>query len=271
MSSTEEYLLGMQPAEIARLEQQHAVWRALTNRLWDLAGFGAGWTIVDLGSGPGFTSVELAGRVGHSGRVIAVDASATATDRLRATTRSKRLENVHVITADAREFDPAPWKPDGLFARWLFCFIERPEDLVRRIASGLRTGAVVAVMDYWNYLAIRTEPGHPLFAKVFKAVYDSFAEAGGSLDVAGRLPRLLDAEGLTVTHVEPLCQIGRPGSPLWAWLCSFQQLYLPTMVQKGYLSAVDLETYEVWWRRQDGQKSTILFAPPILGVTAVKR
>lgn len=271
MSSTEEYLLGMQPAEIERLEQQHAVWRAPTNRLWDLAGFGAGQTIVDLGSGPGFTAVELAERIGHSGRVIAVDASATATDRLRAMARSKHLETVHVVTADAREFDPAPWKPDGLFARWLFCFIERPEDLVRGIGSGVRAGAVVAVMDYWNYLAIRTEPSHPMFAKVFKAVYDSFADAGGSLDVAGRLPRLLDAAGLTVTHVEPFCQVGRLGSPLWAWLGSFQQLYLPTLAEKGYLSAADVEAYQMWWRAQEKEQNTILFAPPILGVIAVKR
>ena len=85
-------------------------------------------------------------------------------------------------------FDLSAWNPDGVFARWLFCFLPDPETLVRQVASALRAGATLAVMDYWNYPAIRTEPSTPLFRKVFKAVFDSFADARGSLDVAGRLP-----------------------------------------------------------------------------------
>ena len=33
-----DYLLGVAPEEIARLTQQHAAWRDVTERLWDLAG-----------------------------------------------------------------------------------------------------------------------------------------------------------------------------------------------------------------------------------------
>ena len=57
MSNRSEYLLGMEPAEVARLERQHAVWRAETHKVWELAGFAAGQTIVDLGSGPGFAAL----------------------------------------------------------------------------------------------------------------------------------------------------------------------------------------------------------------------
>jgi SAM-dependent methyltransferase len=267
MVDSQKYLLGMEPAEVRRLEQQHSVWRGLTNRVWDLAGFGAGQTLIDFGSGPGFTSVELAYRVGESGRVIAVDSSGTATDQLRTMTRQKGIENVEVITADASNFDPSPWRPDGLFARWLFCFLRAPELIVRRVSSALGPGAVVAVMDYWNYLAIRMEPSNHLFTKVFRAVYDSF----GSLDVAGRLPALFEAAGLNVTQVEPLCQVGQPGSLLWRWLAEFQQLYLPTLVRKGYLTGTELKEYDAWWREQEEDKTTVLFAPPLLGVIAIKQ
>jgi len=60
MSNGSDYLLGMEPAEVARLERQHAAWHGQTHRVWELAGFGAGQTLVDLGSGPGFAAVELA-------------------------------------------------------------------------------------------------------------------------------------------------------------------------------------------------------------------
>lgn len=264
------YLLGMEPAEVVRLERQHAAWRALTHKVWGLAGFGAGQTIVDLGSGPGFTSVELADVVGELGRVIAVDSSSTATARLRKIVDERAVDNIEIITADVTGFDPSPWSPDGLFARWLFCFLERPEAVVGRLTSGLLVGATVAVMDYWNYLAIRTEPSHPLFTKVFRAVHDSFADAGGSLEVAGQLPAIFDAAGLTVTHVEALCQTGRPGSCVWEWLAEFQRLYLPVLVRKGYLTTTESETYETWWREQEESRNAVLFAPPLLGVIAVK-
>ena len=78
MAANQEYLLGMDPAEIRRLEQQHETWRHQTERVWKLAGFRAGQTIVDLGSGPGFTSLDLVGVVGASGRVVAVDSSTVA-------------------------------------------------------------------------------------------------------------------------------------------------------------------------------------------------
>src|SRR5262245_53120518 len=238
------YLLGMEPAEVARLERQHAAWRASTHTVWAYAGFAAGQTIVDLGSGPGFTSAELAQVVGESGRVIAVDSSSAATDHLRQMAVNRGVTNIEIITADVNEFDPSPWSPDGLFARWLFCFLERPESVVARFASGLRAGATVAVMDYWNYLAIRTEPGNALFKKVFRAVYDSFAAAGGSLDVAGQLPAILDAAGFTVTRVEALCQAGRPGSSVWTWVAEFQKLYLPVLVRNGHLTETESETYQ---------------------------
>jgi len=271
MSNWSDYLLGMEPAEVARLERQHAAWRGQTHRVWELAGFGAGQTLVDLGSGPGFAAVELAQLVGRPGRVIAVDASSTATDQLRKIAEERAIENVEIVTADVAEFDPSPWNPDGLFARWLFSFVERPEAAIARLTSGLRAGATVAVMDYWNYLAMRTEPASPLFAKVFRAVYDSFADAGGSLDIAGRLPAMFDRVGLTVTHVEALCQTGQPGSSVWEWVAEFQRLYLPVLVRKGYLTQSESEIYQAWWRTQEENRTAVLFGPPLLGVIGVKK
>jgi SAM-dependent methyltransferase len=270
MAANEEYLLGMKPAEVRRLEQQHETWRDHTERVWKLAGFRAGQTLVDLGSGPGFTSLDLAGVVGESGRVVAVDSSAVATDTVREAARRRGIANVEVVTADVSRFDLSAWNPDGVFARWLFCFLPDPEKLVRQVASGLRAGAILAVMDYWNYLALRSEPSTPLFRKVFHAVFDSFTDAGGSLEVAGRLPALFAATGFRVTQIEPLCQVGRPGSPVWHWVTAFQTLYLPTLVQKKYLTRAELERYENWWREQERNENTILFAPPVLGVIGVK-
>jgi len=264
------YLLGMSAPEIARLERQHDVWRSHTTRIWSLAGFGVGQTLVDLGCGPGFTSLELAAIVGPSGRVIAVDASVTAIDHLRVEAARRQVTNIEAVPADVNSVDVSRWKPHGVFARWLFSFLANPEGVVRHIAEVLPPGATAVVMDYWNYLAIQTEPAAPIFREVFQAVHESFARAGGSLDVAGQIPAFFNASGLTVTATEPCAQTGRPGSPVWRWLDEFQKLYLPTLVEKSLLTRAELDEYERWWAEQSNNPNALFFTPPILAVIGVK-
>jgi len=265
------YPLGASAAEFARLRRQHETWRGPTEAVWRLAGFEAGHSIVDLGCGPGFTAFDLARLVGERGRVLGVDASATAAAEARDAARRQDLPNVRIVTAAADEVDLSSEQPDGIFARWLFCYLSDPAVVLRHVAGRLRSGGVVAVMDYWHYLAIRTEPPSPLFDAVFQAVYQSFGDAGGSLDVAGALPRHCEAAGLSVRHVEPVSAIGRPGSPVWAWIGDFQALYLPTLVERGYLTPEASADYLAWWNGLEGSTTAFVFAPPMLSVVAVKR
>jgi len=60
-----------------------------------------GATVADVGAGDGFLTVRLARAVGASGRVVAVDVSARALDRLRARLDRERLTNVETIKGDA--------------------------------------------------------------------------------------------------------------------------------------------------------------------------
>jgi SAM-dependent methyltransferase len=264
------YPLGSSPAEIKRLRRQHETWRGPTEAAWRLAGFERGHTIIDLGCGPGFTTFDLAKLVGDGGRVVGVDASATASAAARDGAARQNLRNVHIETSPADEVDLSSEQPDGIFARWVFCYLSDPAAVLRHVAGYLRPGGVVAVMDYWHYLAIRTEPRSPLFDNVFRAVHQSFGDAGGSLDVAGALPRLCVAAGLSVREVEPVSAIGRPGSPVWAWIADFQALYLPTLVERGYLTREAAAEYLVWWNGLEGSATAFVFAPPMLSVVAVK-
>ena len=264
------YPLGSSPAEIERLRHQHETWRSPTEALWRLAGFGPGQSIVDLGCGPGLTTFDLARLVGERGRVLGVDVSATAAAAARDARRRQGLPNVRIVTAAADDVDLSFEQPDGIFARWLFCYLSDPAAVLRQVAGRLRSGGVLAVMDYWHYLAIRTEPRSPLFDNVFRAVYQSFGDAGGSLDVAGALPRHCAAAGLSVRHVEPVSAIGRPGSPIWAWIGDFQALYLPTLVERGYLMPGAVSDYLAWWNSLEGSATAFVFAPPMLSVVAMK-
>lgn len=264
------YLLGMAPEEIERLTQQHAAWRGMTDRLWDLAGIGAGQSVVDLGSGPGLTTMDLARRVGSTGRVVAVDSSAPAITGLRAAVSAAGFGHVEALLSDVLTVDLAALRPDIVAARWLFWVLPDPAALVARVAAALPPGGSLVVMDYCNYHGIGSEPATPLFERIFRAVEQSCADSGGSLSVAGRMPALMRAAGLRVDHVEPLQQVGRPGTPVWTWVSNFQRLYFPTLVARGYITPSELGEFTEWWDTVGRNPDSLFFAPPMLGVVAVK-
>ncbi len=271
MAGREEYLLGMADAEIRRLERQHQAWRAVTDRIWDVAGIGAGSTVVELGCGPGYATVDLARRVGPEGRVVGIDASARAVAVLRERAARYGLDNVEVATGEVTEVDVSPWAPDAVVARWLFCYLPGPEALVARIARQMAPGSRLAVLDYWNYQAVHAEPATALFRAVFRAVEASFAAAGGSLQVGGRLPAWLERHGVAVERVELLGGIARPGEPLWRWVAEFLELYLPSLVAKGALSAGDLAAHRAEWAERERTPGAILHLPPVVGVVGTRR
>ena len=87
MSATDgqTYPFGYGDEELQRLGEQHRVWEEENQRFLSRVGFGRGNTLVDLGCGPGFTTLDLARRVGPMGRIIAVDRDGeTSIPRLRA-------------------------------------------------------------------------------------------------------------------------------------------------------------------------------------------
>ncbi|HSM13025.1 MAG TPA: methyltransferase domain-containing protein [Thermoanaerobaculia bacterium] len=264
----DEYLLGMDPLEVARLGRQHEAWREPTARVLDAVGIRPGTTVVDLGCGPGFTTLELATRVGPEGRVVAVDASERALAELGRRLERAGLRNVEPLRSEVLEADLSAVRPDVVFTRWLLCYLAEPGRLVARIASWLPPGGRFAAIDYWNYRAIHAEPPTPRFERVFRKVAESFAAAGGSLEVAGRLPALCERAGLEVERVEQLSPVARPGEPLWLWVEEFLGLYLPKLVERGTLDPGEAAAHGEEWSERAATPGALLFLPPVLGIVA---
>jgi SAM-dependent methyltransferase len=95
------YVLGTQDEEIARLGLQHQVWRSRVLDTWAAAGFTKGQTIVDLGCGPGYATLDLAEIVGASGRVIAIDRSRRFLDALEQSALERGISHIETLEGDA--------------------------------------------------------------------------------------------------------------------------------------------------------------------------
>src|SRR2546426_12762513 len=103
MSREKDYVLGTHDDEIARLGLQHRVWRPRALDAWRRAGFTMGQTILDIGCGPGYATLDLAEIVGPAGRVVALDRSRRFLDVLEANRLQRGLENISVVEMELDE------------------------------------------------------------------------------------------------------------------------------------------------------------------------
>lgn len=79
--------------------------RVYAERLVALANLQPGQTVLDAGAGTGFATLAIAGRVGPSGRVVAIDLSAGMLAEARAAVVAAGVANVEILQADAANLE----------------------------------------------------------------------------------------------------------------------------------------------------------------------
>jgi SAM-dependent methyltransferase len=162
--------------------------RGLAPQLADFAGVAAGQRVLDVGSGPGALTVELAERVGPDA-VVAVDPSAPFVDALRS-----RLPDVDASQASAEALPFADGAFDAALAQLVVHFMADPVAGLREMARVTRPGGVVAAC-VWDHagerspLAIFWRAAHD----VDPGVHDESELAGAR---EGHLASLLREAGL---------------------------------------------------------------------------
>jgi SAM-dependent methyltransferase len=265
------YHLGTSDEELDRLGYQHQVWEETTLQLWSAAGFGFGQTLLDLGCGPGFATLELARLVGRPGRVHAIDASTRFIAHLQRCLAAGQVGNVAARSGDVHALDLADGTVDGAFARWLLCFVTEPQRVCDEVARVLRPGGVFVAWDYFNYLAVGVFPERPAICRLFEAYHESAIRNGGSYDVADRLPAMMRRSGLELEQLLPINRVARPGTPVWRWVSRFHANYVPRLVESGLMTGAEADALQVAWSEAEQDPASFFFAPPMLGIIARKR
>ncbi len=103
-----------------------------------LAAAQAGEHVIDIGCGCGDTSVELARRVGASGRVLGIDVSRPMLEVARAQVTQAGWANLEFREADASEA-ALPADTDLLFSRFGVMFFAQPVPALRHLRTSMRS------------------------------------------------------------------------------------------------------------------------------------
>lgn len=108
----------------------------------------AGDRVLEIGAGPGYVSFALAGRVGRSGLVYAVDRSAEALLYLEALQKERGVAQIRTMVADAATLDGADLAPDSALITMVLHHTDDPAGIVGSVARLLPAGAPVVIGEF---------------------------------------------------------------------------------------------------------------------------
>jgi len=127
-------------------ERQAARSGDLSRRFCDLLGLEAGDRVLELGSGPGYTSAKLAVNV-SPGSVYALDRHPEALSHLRERVE-RHVECIHPIAGDVRALPVRFDEPTPAIAAFVFHHLTSPETAVDAVHSTLPPGSALLVAEY---------------------------------------------------------------------------------------------------------------------------
>ena len=157
-----------------------------------------GETIVDIGCGPGYLTVELSRAVGEAGEVIGVDPSADM--RRAAASQCDGFPNVRILdgTASALPLDDA--SADRAASLQVFEYLSDIPGALVEIRRVLRPGGRLVVGDmHWDsWIWHSDEPGR--MATMMKAWDHHLADRC----VPAKLPHMMQQAGYQVETIRPL-------------------------------------------------------------------
>ncbi len=172
-------------------------------------GVAPGWHCLDLGAGAGTISRWLAGRVGPTGRVVALDVD----PRYLPATGPVEAQRADVTAADL-----GTGRYHLVHARLLLMHLPRRTEVLRRAVRALRPGGVL-VLSEWDYSTADTllVRGGPAVREAFDTYQTVLlhlaAAAGSSRDWARAVPVAMEEAGLVDVAAEVHNRLWRGGEP----------------------------------------------------------
>jgi len=267
----QDYVLGTQDEEIARLGVQHGVWRPHVFDAWKRAGIGLGSKVIDVGCGPGFATLDLAAHVGATGHVLAVERSERFRSYLHNQLTTRSVRNVRIADVDLVRDPIDAVGFDAAWCRWVACFVTLPQTLVRSIASTLRRGGIAVFHEYVDYGTWRLLPTSPALGAFVAETMASWRASGGEPDIARVLPAMLEESGCRVLDMRPLVFAVKPSDKMWRWPAGYaragaKRLHELGRVVDDWTGAVTDEIDAA-----EADPASVMITPMVLEVIAERR
>ncbi len=270
MAKEKDYVLGTHDEEIERLGLQNRVWKPRVLDAWRRAGFTAGQTILDIGCGPGYASMDLAEIVGPEGKVIAIDRSRRFLDALERSRTERRLKNIQPVELDLDEGELPLVEADAAWSRWIFLFVKHPRELLARVCSRVKPGGTLVIHEYFDYSTWRLAPRSPELEEFVGLVMKSWRASGGEPDIGLELPNWLQQEGFELKELRPIIEVVPRSNYVWEWPRAYIDVGLDRLGELGWITEARAKEISEAWRRSEAAPHTLVITPGVLEIIAVR-
>ena len=129
--------------------------------LASLIGLADGMTVAEVGAGTGWLSVEIARRVGASGRVFSTELSTSRLTQIRGAAAEAGLTNVTVVEAGEQSSNLPPGCCDAIFMRRVYHHLSDPASVMADLSRALKPGGQLVIVEFESsgFLGMLTRMG----------------------------------------------------------------------------------------------------------------
>lgn len=122
--------------------------RQSTDAMLDMAGIGPGASVLDVAAGAGDQTLDIAQRVGPTGRVLATDLSPVMLELARRNAQQAGLRNVQTLVADGEDLAVASASFDAAVSRLGLMFLPEPLKGLQGMHRALRPGGGICTVVF---------------------------------------------------------------------------------------------------------------------------
>jgi ubiquinone/menaquinone biosynthesis C-methylase UbiE len=267
----EDYILGLHREEIDRLGFQHFIWQEQSHALWKKAGICSGMKVMDIGAGPGFATLDLSQMVGDEGEIIALERSGVYLDYLKNNISKNNINNIEILKQDLNHLVYPENSLDAAYSRWVFSWLERPEDVISKIAKTIKSGGVFALTEYFNWHSLQMIPENKYFERIRLAAFHSWNQMSSEINIAQKLPEILHDNGFDIELIEPVPALGKTHSLIWRWVTGFLLIYSDKLIQMGLLQQSEADDYARELPKIEQNPVSFIFGPQMVNIIARKK
>jgi len=187
----------------SRLDLQSAAHRPFTLDLFSTLGVRPGWRCLDVGSGGGQVTTDLARIVAPSGVAVGIDLDDVIVDLARKEAAAQGVGNVDFRAGAAEELDEGGF--DLAYTRLLLDVVSDPHAVLSKMVSAvIQNGVVIA--EEPEMMSCFCYPPNDAFRHWIEWFRETMRRRGGDPDIGPRLPLLfrsagLDDIGLRIVHL----------------------------------------------------------------------
>jgi ubiquinone/menaquinone biosynthesis C-methylase UbiE len=259
-----DYFPGHTEEEFRRLIRQAGLAERETEEFFRTAGISAGMQVLEIGSGAGDVAMLVGRLVRPNGSVLGIEQHADSASL--AAQRVAAVGNVSVRFEVSNLDSYAPSEGyDALVGRFILPYLTDPSATLRRLASYLKPGAVIAFMEF-DVTQISSVPQSLLIRRVCEWMTEAFKDSINP-SFGSSLGAVFHSAGLPWPQMMAFQKVCCGPDGCYWWLAELIRVALPNIVRLGLATEeqVDIGTLETRMQDEAVAKQLTVFAPRWVG------